>query len=180
MKLTAADLEMRGRVREFRNGYEVKRGTPSTRTAQPNAWGHHWAAGAAAVVQYDEQKREQAWAMNLPEGFPKPALAVEHMALLLCVTMAYEAQRAEQSELSAQQRQEGELDEKESLTVHADRVAVAHATSRAGASVRDQFKYGLCYKHEGYKALRGVVKVDAHKSPEQSKSEAWGRALERQ
>ncbi len=57
--------------------------------------------------------------------------------------------------------------------MHADCKAVTHATSRAEASVRDHFKYALYYKHEGHKALRKVVKDDAHKSREQSKSEGW-------
>ncbi len=36
------------------------------------------------MVQFDEQGREQAWAMSLPEGFPTSAVAAEHLAMLLC------------------------------------------------------------------------------------------------
>ena len=43
-------------------------------------------------MEYDEQGREQAWATVLPKGFPISAVATEHMALLLCILMAYEAQ----------------------------------------------------------------------------------------
>ncbi len=54
--------------------------------------GKPWATGASAVLQYDNQGREQAWAIVLLEGFPISAVATEHMALLLCILMAYEAQ----------------------------------------------------------------------------------------
>ena len=54
--------------------------------------GTPWATGASAVVQYDEQGREQGWAIVLPKGFPLSAVATEHMALLLCRLMAYKAQ----------------------------------------------------------------------------------------
>ncbi len=65
--------------------------------------------------------------------------------------------------------------------MHADCIAVLHATRRAGAWLRDQFKFGGCYKHEGYDALRHVVKVDAHKGKPSRKDEAnTGEATMRQ
>ncbi len=54
------------------------------------------------------------------------------------------------------------------------RMAVIHATRRSGASLRDQFKYGGCYQHEGYDALGQVVKVDAHKGKDLAIKEGWG------
>ncbi len=39
--------------------------------------------------------------------------------------------------------------------------------------MRDKFKYAECYKHEGYRALQRVCKVDAHKSKEQAQAEGW-------
>ncbi len=45
--------------------------------------GTPWATGSSAVVQYDEQGREQAWAFVLPKGCPISAVATEDMALLL-------------------------------------------------------------------------------------------------
>ena len=60
------------------------------------------------------------------------------------------------------------------LTVHADCMAVIHAVRRPGAALRDQFKYGLCYKLAGYGALGRVLKVDAHKGKDQANAEGWG------
>ncbi len=54
--------------------------------------GTPWAAGASAVVQYDEQGNEQAWTLTLPKGFPISAVATEHMVVVLCVIVEYEAQ----------------------------------------------------------------------------------------
>ncbi len=53
-------------------------------------------------------------------------------------------------------------------------MAVIHTTRRSGASLRDQFKYGGCYKHEGYEALGQVVNVDAHKGKDLAIKEGWG------
>ncbi len=53
-------------------------------------------------------------------------------------------------------------------------MAVIHAVRRPGAALRDQFKYGICYKHAGYDALGQVVKVDAHKGKDQAIAEGWG------
>ena len=44
---------------------------------------------------------------------------------------------------------------------------------RTGASLRDQFKFGGCYKHEGYDAVRAVVKVEVHKSRAEAGKEGW-------
>ncbi len=51
--------------------------------------------------------------------------------------------------------------------------SVAHATSRAGASLRDQVKYGACYKHEAFAAIKEVVKVDVRQSGDVAKQEGW-------
>ena len=53
-------------------------------------------------------------------------------------------------------------------------MSVIHATRKPGAALRDQFKYGLCYKHAGYGALGQVLKVDAHKGKDQANAEGWG------
>ncbi len=58
------------------------------------------------------------------------------------------------------------------MTVHADFVAVTQATCKSGASLRDQFKYGGCYKREAFAALKGVLKV-ACKSREEAIKEGW-------
>ena len=65
------------------------------------------------------------------------------------------------------------------LTVHADCMAVIHAVRRPGAALRDQFKYGLCYKHAGYGAFGKVLKVDAHKGKDQANAEGWGDQQQR-
>ncbi len=57
------------------------------------------------------------------------------------------------------------------LAARADCMAVARATTRAGASLRDQFKHGGCYKHEAFAALKEVAKVEARKNREQAKQE---------
>ncbi len=100
-------MATRGQVQEHRNGHPIKRGTLRLRIGRPTCTdglaknlGTPCAAGGAAVVQYDELGREQAWAISLPEGFPISAVAAEHMALLLCVVMAHEAQMAVQKELT--------------------------------------------------------------------------------
>ena len=86
-------------MQEFRNGAPVKRGTFKLirgkdvyTDGSAKHVGTPWATGSSAVVQYDEKGRAQAWATVLPKGFPISAVATEHMALLLCILMAYEAQ----------------------------------------------------------------------------------------
>ena len=61
------------------------------------------------------------------------------------------------------------------IVVHADCMAVIHATRRPGTLLRDQFKYGGCYKHEGYDARGQVVKVDTHKGKDLAIKEGWGQ-----
>ena len=166
--------------------------------------GTPWATGASAVVQYDEQGREQGWAIVLPKGFPLSAVATEHMALLLCRLMAYKAQVGrcilepqwevgEETTLSDEQRERRRAEWQGQITVHADCMAVIHATRRPGASLRDQSKYGGCYKHEGFDALGQVWRViqarrirrtgasrqvDAHRGKDQATAEGWERHWE--
>ncbi len=52
-------------------------------------------------------------------------------------------------------------------------MAVAHATRRAGASLRGQFKLGGCNKHGVLVALKEVVKVDARKNREPAMQADW-------
>ena len=68
---------MAGMVQEFRNGAPVPRGTLKFikgKVAYTDGSAKHvrtkWATRAAAVVQFDEEGREQAWAIVLPLGFP--------------------------------------------------------------------------------------------------------------
>ncbi len=58
------------------------------------------------------------------------------------------------------------------VTAHADCMVVIHTTSKAGASLRDQFKYGGCHEHEAF-ALKEVVKADAHEIREQAEKDGW-------
>ena len=53
------------------------------------------------------------------------------------------------------------------------RTAWPYVTSKAGASLRDQFKFKGFYKHEGYDAVRAVVKVDVDKSRAEAGKEDW-------
>ena len=136
-------------------------------------------------MQYDEEGREQAWAIVLPKGYPISAVASEHMALLLCILMAYESQcdrcfmepaweDREELNLTVEQREARKHEWNGQITVHADCMAVIHAVRRPGAALRDQFKHGLCYKHAGYGALGRALKVDAHKGRDQATLEGWG------
>ena len=123
--------------------------------------------------------------MVLPQGYLISAVATEHMALLLGILMAYEAQTGrcviapewevgEDAKPTEEEHEASRAAWKGQIVVHADCMAVIQATSRVGASLRDQFKFGGCYKHEGCDAKRRVVKVDAHKGKEQAAKEGWG------
>ncbi len=78
---------------------------------------------------------EQAWAISLPEGFPILAVAAEHMAMILCVIMAHGAQLAERKEWTEHEWQKRKDAWAQSLTAHADCMAVIYAASRE-ASLR--------------------------------------------
>ncbi len=108
------------------------------------------------------------------------------MALLLGIMIAYEAQTGrcciepmwevgEQEDLSEEQRDQRRALWKAQISVHADCMAAIHATRRPGASLRDQFKFGGCCKHESYEALEQVMNLDAHKGRELALAEGWAQ-----
>ncbi len=108
------------------------------------------------------------------------AVATEHMASLLCVLMAYDAQTGhcfvnpawEVPEIrTEQQRGVDKALCAGQLTSRPDCMPFTQATGKAGVTHRDKFKHGGCYKHEAFAALKEVVKVDAHKSHEQAVKE---------
>ncbi len=178
MKFCHEEVARAGHIREWRNGVEVERGSICLTPAQPiysdgsaKLVGTRWAAGAAAIVQY-EQGIEKAWAMSLPEGFPVSAVAAEHMAMLLCMVVAEESQsKAAQSRGVEPQVVQQEWEGK--VQVYADCMAVIHATRNPERALRDQFKYAGCYKHPAYRCLSKVHKVAAHKGEDQARREGW-------
>ncbi len=81
----------------------------------------------------------------LPEGFPVSAVATEY-AVALRMIIAQGAQEAQHAEMAMA---EGEVRAQwaKNVAIHAGCMVVTHATSKTGASQRDQRKYGGCYKH---------------------------------
>ena len=118
------------------------------------------------------------WTTHNPPGISKHDLEMASLCDRLAIKgevtdqQQSQSQNAEKLEMTAQQWCSRIEVWKDNFTVHADCMAVIHATSRQRASIRDQFNYGLCYKHEACMALH-KVKVDARKSREQSKNEGW-------
>jgi hypothetical protein len=103
---------------------------------------------------------------------------------MLCLIIAYEAQTGRccieppwetglEECLDEEQLADRKVCWSGQVNINADCMAVMHATNKPGSTVRDQFKFGGCYKHEGYQALGLVQKVDAHKGREQAKAEGW-------
>ncbi len=52
-------------------------------------------------------------------------------------------------------------------------MGTAWRSHEAGATLRDQLKYGGYYEYEACTALKEVLNVDAHKSLEEAIKEGW-------
>ncbi len=100
------------------------------------------------------------------------AVATEQMASMLRISMVYESRGAN----AKQTEQEWEVVKARwagKLTTHADCVDVVQATSKAGASLRDQCRQGGRYKHEAFAALKEVAIMGTRESREQAEKEGW-------
>ncbi len=80
----------RGLIQKYKQGREVESGTIRINLDRPvyldgtaKHVGTNHAQAASAIVQFDEEGEELAWAMAMLEGYPISAVSAKHMTVLL-------------------------------------------------------------------------------------------------
>ena len=161
-----------GCIQEFLQGHRVRAGTvvfdpslPTYLDGSAKYVGTKYAQAASAMVQLGRDGQERAWGMAMPEGYPRSAVSAEHMAVLLCMEVA--------SSQPSLRDPEGCLVPPPKLELYVDCQAVVQALRWPESTVRDQFKFGGCYKHPHFKSFGIVHKVDAHKTKEHAMANGW-------